>query len=235
MPLFNGDNTGQLESVSKRNGGEKKHGRGSWPNCFFFLSRPRLSYLSFPPFSKKKKKNSQSVIWSAILVFGTALACFVCLRLTRARIAARRREEAMVIAAQRAQIDAAEAAAAAAAEAGEGGGRGGRGRRPSSAAAATAAPRLSRTMIARLPTFNYVDPPAGQESDGEEGGDEESGFVKGGGGGGDKGTAAAAAGEQPSGGGDAAAAAAPPPPTKKTFARSSSSGKRRCIVCLDPL
>ena len=35
----------------------------------------------------------------------------------------------MVIAAQRAQIDAAEAAAAAAAEAGEGGGRGGRGRR----------------------------------------------------------------------------------------------------------
>lgn len=175
---------------------------------------------------KKKKKQQQSVIWSAILVFGTALACFVCLRLTRARISARRRDEALVIAAQRAQIDAAEAAAeaAAAAEAGEGGGggRGGsRGGRRASSAAAAAAPRLSRSMIARLPTFNYVDPPAGQES-GDEG-DEESRFVKGGA---EKGTA-----EQATGGDDATQ----PPSTKKTFARSSSSGKRKCIVCFDPL
>jgi len=184
---------------------------------------------------KKLKKNSKSVIWSAILVFGTALACFVCLRLTRSRIAARRREEALVIAAQRAQIDAEAAsdAAAAAAEAGTATATGGgRGRRPSSssaaaAAALAAAPRLSRTMIARLPTFNYVDPPAGQESDD----DEAAGFVKGGDA--ERGNTAEE-GEAASGGGATAAAAAATKP-KKTFARSSSSGKRRCIVCLDPL
>lgn len=138
-----------------------------------------------------------------------------------------------MIAAQRAQIDAEAAVAvefAAAAEGGVGGGRGGggggRGRRPPvGSAAVSAAPRLSRTMIARLPTFDYADPPAGQESDAE---DEDSSFMKGG----DieKGNAV----EQPRGGGGGDAAA-PPATKKKTFARSSSSGKRRCIVCLDPL